>query len=126
MMRGAVTLVLLLALHVPAQAAEYRLQVSNLFDTSFAHFFDGKIGRGEGELALERLERSLDGALVPKGALLYDRTFQALPAGWAQGFKAITARRGGPGLQGHPGSRRGQARRERQAVGGSGLGGQAG
>lgn len=87
---GAIAL--LLAVNAPAQAAEYRLQVANLFDTSFAHFLDGKIGRGEGELTLDRLERSLDGAVLPKGALLYDRTFQPVPAGSARAFGAVPTR----------------------------------
>jgi len=85
-------LLLLLSSASPSAAVEYRLRVSNLFDTSFAHYLDGKIGRGEGELALDRLERSLDGGLVPKGALLYDRILRPMPAEWAQGFKAIPAR----------------------------------
>lgn len=88
---GAIAL--LLAVNAPAQAAEYRLQVANLFDTSFAHFLDGAIGRGAGELALPRLEGSLDGGAMPRGAILYDRLVQAVPAGWAPGFRAV-ARRG--------------------------------
>lgn len=72
MKRGLV--VFALSVFVPAslaQAFEYRLQVASVHERSFAHFLDGRIGRGEGELTLGRLEGSLDRAEVPSGALLY-------------------------------------------------------
>ncbi len=87
---GAIAVLLLLSSAVPAD--EYRLQVSNLFDTSFAHFLDGAIGRGAGELALPRLEGSLDAGAMPKGAILYDRLVQAMPSDWAPGFRAVAVR----------------------------------
>ena len=46
--------------HSPARAEEYRLQVANLYRDSFAHFIDGPIRTGSGELAMPNLERALD------------------------------------------------------------------
>jgi hypothetical protein len=57
-------------------AVEYRLRVANLYDKSFAAFIDGPIGLGDGELAMPRLEASLDESAVPFGALLGDRPLQ--------------------------------------------------
>jgi hypothetical protein len=75
-----------------ASAEEYRLQVANLYRTSFAHFIDGPIRTGSGELALPGLERSLDTGEIQAGALLTDRTFRY---GWdelARGFGAVKVR----------------------------------
>lgn len=80
------------ALASPVEALEYRLQVSNLQDGAFAHFLEGRIGRGEGELALTRLERSLQAGQVPAGVLLYDRTVQGAHEGLARAFGAAKAR----------------------------------
>jgi hypothetical protein len=57
----------------PGHAVEYRLRLANLHDKSFAAFIDGPISRGDGELAMPRLEASLDDSAVPWGALLGDR-----------------------------------------------------
>jgi hypothetical protein len=93
MKRLLVTAVVLgwLAAAAPAAAVEYRLQVASLHERSFAHFFDGRIGRGEGELVLDRLERSLDRAEVPSGALLY-RPVQVAGEATAAAFRAARAR----------------------------------
>lgn len=75
-----------------ATAEEYRLQVANLYRTSFAHFIDGPIRSGSGELAMPGLERSLDSGEMQPGALLTDRTFRY---GWdelVQGFGAVKVR----------------------------------
>ena len=37
-------------------------------ERAFAHFMDGKLGRGAGELTMERLERALETGGVPSGA----------------------------------------------------------
>jgi hypothetical protein len=82
-MLWALTLALLVTVSLApaAGAAEYRLQVGSLYEGSFAHFLNGGIGRGEGELVMERLDRSLDEGAVGRGAILYDRPVQ--PAGEA-------------------------------------------
>lgn len=92
-MKGLVFLALLLvwAGAVPAEAVEYRLQVANLYQTSFSHFIDGKIRGGEGELTMERLERSLDGGQTPAGAFLY-RPVQVARESLAAAFGASKAR----------------------------------
>src|SRR5499433_4201351 len=75
-----------------ASAEEYRLQVASLYRTSFAHFIDGPIRTGSGELALPGLERFLDTGEIQAGALLTDRTFRY---GWdelARGFGAVKVR----------------------------------
>ena len=59
-----------------ASAEEYRLQVANLYRDSFAHFIDGPIGTGSGELAMPKLERALDSGDISPGALLTDRVFR--------------------------------------------------
>lgn len=72
-----------------AEAIEYRLQVANLHEQqSFAHYFDGPIGTGSGELVMERLEKDLDSGAIARGVLLSDRTFRY---GWealARSFEA--------------------------------------
>jgi hypothetical protein len=85
-----------------ANAEEYRLRVANLYQSSFAHFIDGPIRTGSGELAMPGLERSLDSGEIPPGALLTDRTFRY---GWddlVNAFGAVKVRAamssaGGPG-----------------------------
>jgi len=75
-----------------ASAEEYRLQVANLYRTSFSHFIDGPIRTGSGELAMPELERSLDSGEIEWGALLTDRTFRY---GWDElnkGFGAVKVR----------------------------------
>jgi hypothetical protein len=75
-----------------ANAEEYRLQVANLYRTSFAHFIEGPIRTGSGELAMPGLERSLDSGEMQPGALLTDRTFRY---GWDElvnGFGAVKVR----------------------------------
>ena len=82
-------LALVLGLVGPAGAAEYRLQVTNIYRESFVHYLDGPIGTGSGELVMERLGRALDTAKVPEGALLFDRS---LRYGWealAGSFRAV-------------------------------------
>jgi hypothetical protein len=73
-------------------AEEYRLRVANLYRPSFAHYFEGPIGRGEGELAMPKLQRALDAGEISGGALLTDRAFRY---GWddlVQAFGAVKAR----------------------------------
>ena len=75
-----------------ASAEEYRLQVANLYWTSFAHFIDGPIRTGSGELAMPGLERALDSGEIQPGALLTDRMFRY---GWDEvvnGFGAVKVR----------------------------------
>jgi hypothetical protein len=75
-----------------ANAEEYRLQVANLYRTAFAHFIDGPIWTGSGELAMPGLERSLDSGEMQPGALLTDRP---LRYGWNElvnGFGAVKVR----------------------------------
>lgn len=79
MWKPLVGLLLALGWACPAGAAEYRLQVANLYRESFAHYLDGPLGTGSGELVMERLGRALDTAQIPEGALLFDR---ALRYGW--------------------------------------------
>ena len=91
--RFIVVLLGCLALCSPvANAEEYRLRVANLYRTSFAHFIDGPIRTGSGELAMPGLERSLDSGEIQPGALLTDRTFRY---GWDEllnGFGAVKVR----------------------------------
>ena len=63
--RGAGLLVLCLL--AGASAEEYRLQVANLYRDSFAHFIDGPIRTGSGELAMPDLERALDSGEINPG-----------------------------------------------------------
>lgn len=89
MWKALVGVVLIVGLVSPAVAAEYRLQVANLYQDSFAHYFDGPLGTGSGDLVMERLGRALDTDRVPSGALLTDRTFRY---GWealAGSFRAV-------------------------------------
>jgi hypothetical protein len=75
-----------------ASAEEYRLQVANLYRDSFAHFIDGPIRTGSGELALPNLEQALDSGTINQGALLTDRVFRY---GWDDilaGFGAVKVR----------------------------------
>ena len=75
-----------------ASAEEYRLQVANLYRDSFAHFIDGPIRTGSGELAMPNLERALDSGDISPGALLTDRVFRY---GWDEilrGFGAVKVR----------------------------------
>ena len=104
-------LVLLLGpLTGPGDAAEYRLRVANLYDKSFAAFVDGPIGLGDGELAMPRLEASLDESAVPLGALLGDRPLQGVPPAAVAAFGAVA-----PGPPAGPLARR-CAGRERPVV----------
>jgi len=76
----------------PAVGEEYRLEVANLYRDGFAHFFNGSIGSGSGELAMPQLERALDSGEISPGALLTDRVFRY---GWedlARAFGAVTVR----------------------------------
>jgi hypothetical protein len=82
---------MLLSLPV-ASAEEYRLQVANLYRDSFAHFIDGPIRTGSGELAMPNLERALDSGDISPAALLTDRVVRY---GWddmLRGFGAVKAR----------------------------------
>jgi hypothetical protein len=75
-----------------AVAEEYRLRVANLYRDSFAHFIDGPIRGGDGELAMPSLQRGLDSGEIAPGALLSDRT---LRYGWddlVRSFGAVKVR----------------------------------
>ena len=76
---------------MPVAAVEYRLQVASLHERSFAHFLNGRIGRGEGELVLDRLERSLDEARVGWAALL-SRPVRGASEETAAAFRAAKVR----------------------------------
>jgi hypothetical protein len=91
MLPALLALGLLLGGALPALAVEYRLQVANLQESSFAHFLNGKVAAGAGELRMERLERSLDESRVPSGAFLY-RPPQAARELMAVSFRATTVR----------------------------------
>jgi hypothetical protein len=84
-----ILLLMLAALAAPVHAVEYRLRVANLYDKSFAAFIDGSIGRGDGELAMPRLEASLDEGAVPWGALLGDRPLNPVSARVPAAFGAV-------------------------------------
>jgi hypothetical protein len=89
MKKAFLALALLAGLARPTHAVEYRLQVANLYVDSFAHYFDGPVGTGSGELVMDRLGRALDTGKIPDGALLADRTFRY---GWeavAGSFRAV-------------------------------------
>lgn len=92
-MRCAVALLVCLVVNVPsAGAEEYRLQVANLYRDSFAHFIQGPIGSGNGELAMPALQSALDSGDISSGAILTDRMFRY---GWdelANGFGAVKVR----------------------------------
>lgn len=90
-LRALLALVALVASALPAEAVEYRLRVASLHEGSFAHFLNGRIGRGEGELRMDRLERSLDAGAVARGALLYRPPEGARP-GILASFGAVRAR----------------------------------
>ncbi|MEX2220312.1 MAG: hypothetical protein WEG40_00805 [Candidatus Rokuibacteriota bacterium] len=79
MQRLLAGLALLVAMAGPVGAVEYRLQVANLHRDGFVHYFDGPLGTGSGELAMNRLGLALDTDKIPPGALLYDRP---LRYGW--------------------------------------------
>jgi hypothetical protein len=84
-----VGLALMLGLAGPAAAAEYRLQVANLYRDSFVHYLDGPIGTGAGDLAMERLGRTLDAERMPPGALLTDRPFRYAWEALSGSFRAV-------------------------------------
>jgi hypothetical protein len=89
MWRLLAALLLMVGFAAPAGAVEYRLQVANLYRDSFAHYFDGPLGTGSGELAMDRLKQAVDADEVPRGAFLSDRTFRY---GWdavATSFGAV-------------------------------------
>jgi len=90
MLRRAL-LVALLLLPAPAQAVEYHLQVAHLHELAFASYLDGRIGRGQGELTMTRLQRDLTAGTIPKGVLLYDRSAEPVSEGTA-GFRAVAVR----------------------------------
>ena len=71
-----------------ASAEEYRLQVANLYRDSFAHFIDGPIRTGSGELAMPNLERALDSGDINLGALV---TGRAPRYGWDELVRAFGA-----------------------------------
>jgi hypothetical protein len=74
---GAAALAALLVPALPAQAVEYRLQVTSIFSSAYVSFLkarelkDGASGPG-----LDRLESSVDRGDLPRGAILFDRRVQ--------------------------------------------------
>ena len=86
---------LLFAAPPRAHAVEYTLQVASLIDDAFVYFIKGSIGRGEGELSLPVLERSLDAGDVSRGGLLYDRDIYPAGEGVARSFGAVPVRPAG-------------------------------
>lgn len=93
-MRRALILSAFLALcgASPAAAVEYRLQVANLHEEGFTHFFDGPLGTGSGELVMNRLEKALDSADVGSGARLSDRVPTRFRARAAESWGAVRVR----------------------------------
>jgi hypothetical protein len=93
-MRRALIFVVLLALGgvSPAAALEFRLQVANLHEEGFTHFFDGPLGTGSGELVMDRLETTLDSANVGSGARLSDRVPTRFRARAAESWGAVRGR----------------------------------
>lgn len=78
---------------LPAGATEYRLQVVNLYEASFASFLKpGELNDGASGPGLVRLETSLDQGDVPKGALLFDRHLQAAREGIARAYGGVPVR----------------------------------
>ncbi len=85
--------ILLLATALPTPAAEYRLQVANLYEESFASFLKpGEFADGARGPGLDQLEASLDGGQVPRGALLYDRHLRPAREGFAWAFGSVPIR----------------------------------
>jgi hypothetical protein len=72
----AATVLALLAWTGPARAVEYRLLVASLHDKSFAYYLDGAPSHGRSEAPMERLERALDAADIPAGAMLLGRSLR--------------------------------------------------
>lgn len=85
-----ISLLLIGVLAGPAFAVEYRLRVASLYDKSFSAFIDGRVGCGDGELRMPRLEASLDDGAVPWGALLGDRPAHGESAKVATAFGAVS------------------------------------
>lgn len=92
--RLALVLSLLLqATALSAWAVEYRLQVVNLYENSFASFLKpGELKDGASGPGLVALEASLDRGEVPTGALLYDRHLQATREGIARAYGGVPVR----------------------------------
>ncbi len=81
------------AFPLPATAAEYRLQVVNLFEESFASFLRaGELADGASGPGLDRLESSLDRGEVPSGAFLYDRPLSGVGERVARAFGGVPVR----------------------------------
>jgi hypothetical protein len=62
--------------------------VAHLHELAFASYLDGRIGRGQGELAMTRLQGALDTGTIPRGVLLYDRFAEPVTDS-APGFRAV-------------------------------------
>jgi len=78
-----------LCVHMPhVEAVEYRLEVANLYRDSFAHFIEGPIGTGSGELAMPNMEKAIDSGSIDPGALLTDRVFRY---GWDELARSMGA-----------------------------------
>lgn len=75
----------------PASAVEYRLQVANVHQEAFAHYFDGPLRSGSGELVMNRLAQALDQGRIEPGAFLADRTVRYGGEAVARSFEAVTA-----------------------------------
>ncbi len=74
----------------PASATEYRLQVVNLYESSFTSFLKpGELNDGASGAGLAALEASLDRGDVPKGTLLYDRHLQIPPEGISRAYGGV-------------------------------------
>jgi hypothetical protein len=98
--------VLLLALYLAltlasgaerAAAAQVHLEVASLTQPSFEFYIRGRVGRGDGELAMSRLDGALQAAAVPAGAMLYDRDLVPADADLARSFGTVPVRVTGVG-----------------------------
>ena len=93
MLRALLVLALLVGWGtVPAAAIEYRLDIASLQEDGFAHFIDGPIGIGSGELVMARLEHALDSGQVGSGARMGDRIPDRFRARAADSFGAVRVR----------------------------------
>ena len=72
------------------EAAEYRLQVANMWESGFASFVrPGELGDGASGPGLERLVARLDRGELSKGPLLGDRTLRCASEAEARTYGAV-------------------------------------
>jgi hypothetical protein len=88
----AATVLALFAWTGPAWALEYRLLVASLHEKSFAYYLDGAPSHGRSEAPMERLERALDAADMPAGAMLLGRSLMPARGEERAAFGAVAVK----------------------------------